>query len=100
MTKQSKKIKTDVAPVLPYAELFRDGAGGYRWRVKAANHEIVASSESYTTKPDAVRGYGDVLDIFKAINKLRKLSDGDILMTDLTEDQIHSGTVVESVDAS
>ena len=32
-----------------YFEIYRNGTE-YRWRLKAANHEIVAHGESYTTK--------------------------------------------------
>lgn len=31
----------------------------WRWRVKAANGEIVASGEGYTRREDAVRGFAD-----------------------------------------
>ena len=37
-------------------ELFKDDAGEWRWRLLAANSEIVATGESYTTKEDAERG--------------------------------------------
>lgn len=30
--------------------------GGYRWRLKAGNGEILAVSERYTTKDSAMRG--------------------------------------------
>ena len=30
--------------------IYRDVAGGYRWRLVAGNGEKVAASESYTTK--------------------------------------------------
>lgn len=29
---------------------------GYRWRLKAGNGEIVATSEEYTTKDGAIKG--------------------------------------------
>ena len=29
----------------------------WRWRVKAGNHEIVASGEGYTRESDAIRGW-------------------------------------------
>jgi uncharacterized protein YegP (UPF0339 family) len=36
-------------------ELYKDSAGEYRWRLKAANGEIVAiSSEGYTFKQSCV----------------------------------------------
>jgi uncharacterized protein YegP (UPF0339 family) len=37
-------------------EVFADAAGQWRWRLVAANGEIVASSEAYTTKASAVEG--------------------------------------------
>jgi uncharacterized protein YegP (UPF0339 family) len=42
------------------AQVYKDGAGEYRWRVVAANGEIIGvSSESYTRRADALRGYAD-----------------------------------------
>lgn len=37
-------------------EVYEDAAGQYRFRLKAANGEIVASGESYTTKSGAKEG--------------------------------------------
>jgi len=37
-------------------EIFKDSAGSYRWRFKAANGEIVAQSEGYTSKSSAEHG--------------------------------------------
>lgn len=37
-------------------EIFQDEAGGWRFRVKGRNGEIVATSESYTRALDAERG--------------------------------------------
>lgn len=37
-------------------EIFQDAEGGWRFRVKGNNGEIVAASESYTRRSDAVRG--------------------------------------------
>jgi uncharacterized protein len=34
---------------MPKFELYRDRIGGYRWRLKASNGEIVAVSESYVS---------------------------------------------------
>lgn len=34
-------------------EVYTDRAGGHRWRLKAGNGEIVAVSESYTTRASA-----------------------------------------------
>lgn len=35
-------------------QVFRDSVGEYRWRLLAANNEIVAVSEGYTSKQAAV----------------------------------------------
>jgi len=41
-------------------EVFKDKEGKFRFRLKAANGEIVASSESYGTKRDCLRGIESV----------------------------------------
>lgn len=41
---------------IPKYEVYPDGSGRWRWRLKARNHEIIASGEGYTNKTDAVRG--------------------------------------------
>lgn len=38
-------------------EVFQDAKGEWRFRVKGRNGEIVATSEGYTRKDDAKRGY-------------------------------------------
>jgi hypothetical protein len=35
-------------------EVYKDKAGEYRWRLVAANGEIVAASEGYKNKKDAI----------------------------------------------
>jgi uncharacterized protein len=37
-------------------EIYEDAAGEFRWRLVAANGEIVAQSEGYTRRGDAERG--------------------------------------------
>ncbi|ADB29755.1 protein of unknown function DUF1508 [Kribbella flavida DSM 17836] len=37
-------------------ELYEDKSGGYRFRLKAGNGEVIASSESYQTKAGALNG--------------------------------------------
>lgn len=37
-------------------EIFKDAASQFRWRLKASNGEVVAQSEGYTTKANAVDG--------------------------------------------
>lgn len=41
-------------------ELFTDSSGGYRFRLKAGNGEVIATSESYTTKAAALNGVDSV----------------------------------------
>lgn len=43
----------------PHFETFKDTDGEWRWRLKGANGEIVATSEAYTRQADAVRGIND-----------------------------------------
>lgn len=40
-------------------EVFKDHAGEWRWRLKAANGEIVSTSEAYRSKAHAERGVYD-----------------------------------------
>ena len=40
----------------PVWEVFKDAAGKYRWRLKAANSEIIAQSEAYESKEGALDG--------------------------------------------
>ena len=47
----------------PRFVVFPDSAGEYRWRLIAGNSEIVAVSESYTTKPSAARSAKRVREI-------------------------------------
>jgi uncharacterized protein len=35
-------------------EVYKDKGGEWRWRLKAENHQIVASSEGYKEKRDAI----------------------------------------------
>jgi hypothetical protein len=61
-------------------EYYEDNAGGWRFRVKSGNHEIVASGESYANKSNAKRGYRALLDAVHA----------DLLA------ELRAGTIVES----
>ncbi|WP_107971617.1 YegP family protein [Neisseria elongata] len=48
-----------------YFEIYKDAKGEYRWRLKAANHQIVAqSSEGYTTKQNCQHA----IDLVKSTN--------------------------------
>lgn len=40
----------------PKFEVYRDTAGEWRWRLRAANSEVVAAGEGYKTKAGALRG--------------------------------------------
>ena len=44
----------------PKFELYRDKAGGYRFRLKARNGEIIAVSESYTARAGCLNGIESV----------------------------------------
>jgi uncharacterized protein YegP (UPF0339 family) len=46
--------------VNPKFELYQDKAGQFRFRLKARNGEIVATSEAYTTKPACENGIASV----------------------------------------
>lgn len=37
-------------------EVYEDKGGQFRWRLKAANGEIVATGEAYTSKGAAIKG--------------------------------------------
>jgi len=41
-------------------EVFKDKAGKYRFRLKAANGEIIAASEGYEAKTGALKGIDSI----------------------------------------
>ncbi|MEM2942510.1 MAG: YegP family protein [Candidatus Bathyarchaeia archaeon] len=41
-------------------EVIKDSAGQYRFRLRAANNEIIAVSEAYTTKAKCMEGIESV----------------------------------------
>ncbi len=47
----------------PVWEVYKDTAGKYRWRLKAANAEVVAQSEGYVNKQGALDGIKAVRNI-------------------------------------
>ncbi len=47
-------------PASPKFELYQDKAGKFRWRLLAANGEIVAVGEGYDTKDGAKNGIASV----------------------------------------
>lgn len=55
-------------------EVYKDKSGGFRFRLKAGNGEVVASSESYKTKASALNG----------IESVKKNAGSDVV--DLTEE--------------
>lgn len=55
-------------------EVYKDKSGGYRFRLKAGNGEVIASSESYKTKASAMNG----------VESVKKNAGGDVV--DLTEE--------------
>lgn len=44
-----------------YFEIYTDAAGESRWRMKAANGEIVATGEGFTRAEDAERSLSDAV---------------------------------------
>lgn len=54
--------------------VYKDKAGGYRFRLKAGNGEATATSESYKTKASAMHG----------IESVKKNAGADVV--DLTEE--------------
>lgn len=45
----------------PRFEIFKDIDDEFRFRLRAANGEIVMQSQSYTSESDARRGVGDLI---------------------------------------
>ncbi len=45
---------------MPKYEIYKDAAGKYRWRLKAPNGEIIASSEAYESKDGCKNGIQSV----------------------------------------
>ena len=55
----------------PRVTFYKDEAGGYRFRVRAANGETVASSESYTTSGAAREGFETLRRILAKFDELK-----------------------------
>ena len=51
--------KTDKGPKGKF-EIYQDKAGGYRFRLKAANGETIATGESYTSKAGCENGIDSI----------------------------------------
>ena len=45
---------------MPKFEIFMDAKGEFRWRLKADNNEVIASSEGYTSKASCINGIDSV----------------------------------------
>ena len=45
---------------MPKFEIYKDAAGKFRWRLKAPNGEIIASSEAYESKDSCKNGVNSV----------------------------------------
>lgn len=41
-------------------EVYKDSSGGFRFRLKAGNGEVIATGESYSSKAAAVKGIESV----------------------------------------
>lgn len=41
-------------------EIYKDGQGEFRWRLRAANGEVIASGEGYTSKAGCKNGIESV----------------------------------------
>lgn len=63
-------------------EVYKDKSGGFRFRLKAANGEVVASSQSYKSKASALGG----------VESVKKNAGADVV--DLTEEPAGSITGV------
>jgi len=44
----------------PQFEIYKDSAGKFRWRLRAANGEIIATSEAYAAKAGCEKGIASV----------------------------------------
>ena len=44
----------------PVFEVYKDKSGGWRWRLKAVNNQIIASSEGYKDKTSCEDGIASV----------------------------------------
>lgn len=49
-----------VLSTMPKFEIYKDSAGKFRWRLKAPNGEIIASSEAYESKDSCKNGIQSV----------------------------------------
>jgi UPF0339 protein NMB1088 len=55
-----------------YFEIYKDARGEFRWRLKAGNHQSIATSgESYTTKQSCQHAIG----VIKTVNEQTEVKD-------------------------
>lgn len=54
-----------------YFEIYKDAKGEYRWRLKAANHEIIAQGEGYTSKQNCL----NAVNLVKSTNSATTVND-------------------------
>lgn len=84
MSKSGKKIAKKASVKRPYAELFKDEGGGFRYRIKGANGEPMVTSESYTKVSDAADGLFALVKVFVKFDKWYA-KDDDSWLRDTTE---------------
>lgn len=54
-----------------YFEIYKDVAGQFRWRLRAANHEIIAQGEGYTSKQNCQ----NAINLVKGTNAFTSVKD-------------------------
>ena len=57
---EDQPVKDFETEELPKFEIFKDKAGEFRFRLKAANGEIIASGEGYTTRKACLNGIASI----------------------------------------
>lgn len=45
---------------MPKFEIYKDSQGEFRWRLRAANGEVIANGEGYTSKAGCLNGIESV----------------------------------------
>ena len=57
---EDQTVEPVVAVKHPKFEMYTDKSGEFRFRLKARNGEVIATSEGYTTKPNCLNGVESV----------------------------------------
>lgn len=70
-----KKLYHRAKGRVPKLQFFRDAAGGHRYRIIGGNGEIVASSEAYTRRVDARRGFDTLAQIVARVASTTRSPD-------------------------